>query len=145
MRAAALTLLDGYETANAGSLKQTFPARPVSIHPPSAFVDAIDEPSINYTPAGTQRAPQVRIRFVRGTFSSGDVAEANDGLVDGFIEYCVENFHSAGPNTISVVTSVEDEDGWIPEWIPPPPDREPRSYYSTLVTLSGEGLFGGLT
>lgn len=144
MRAAALTLLDGYKAANDGSLKHTFPARPMSIFPPAAFVDAIDEPTIAYTPAGTQRAPQVRIRLVRGSFSSGDVAEANDELVDGFIAYVLDNFHAAGSNTISVITSVEDEDGWTPDWIPSP-DQVPRTYYSTLVTLSGEGLFGGLT
>lgn len=139
MRAAALDLLDGYAAANSGALRHTFGARPATISPPSGFVDAIDEPEIVWTNAGQQRTPQVRIRFVRGTFSSGDVAEANDALVDGFIEYVRDNFHAAGPNTIVVVTAAEDEDQWIPEWIP-----EATPYYSTLVTLSGEGLFGAL-
>jgi len=145
IRAAALTLLDGYKAANAGSLKQTFQARPASISPPCGFVDGIDENEIAYTPAGMQRTPAVRIRLVRGTFSSGDVAEANDALVDGFIDYVVENLHAAGANTISLITSVEDDDGWVPEWIQPSPGNEPRPYYSTIVTLGGEGLFGGVT
>ena len=102
-------------------------------------MDAIDESEIVWTNAGMQRTPAVRIRLVRGTFSSGDVAEANDALVDGFIEYVRENFHAAGANTIVVVSAAEDDDGWIPEWIP-----ESRPFYSTIVTLSGEGLFGGL-
>jgi hypothetical protein len=139
VRAAALTLLDGYKSANPGSLRHTFHARPATISPPAGFVDAIDEPEITWTNAGMQRTPLVRIRLVRGTFSSGDVAEANDDLVDGFIEYARANFHAAGANTIVVVTAAEDDDGWIPEWIP-----ESQPYYSTLVTLSGEGLFGGL-
>ena len=91
-----------------------------------------------------QRTPQVRIRLVRGSFSSGDVAEANDDLVDGFILYVRENFHAAGASTIVVVSAAEDDDGWIPEWIEPPPGVSARAYYSTIVTLSGEGLFGGL-
>lgn len=142
VRAAALTLLDGYSAANPGALRHTFQARPASISPPAGFVDAIDEPEITWTNAGMQRTPQVRIRLVRGDFSSGAVAEANDALVDGFIDYVRDNFHAAGANTIVVVTAAEDEDGWIPEWIEV--QGEPRAYYSTLLTLSGEGLFGAL-
>lgn len=144
MRAAALTLLDGYKTANAGSLKQTFQARPASISPPSGFVDSVGE-DITYTPAGMQRAVEARIRIVRGTYSASDVAEANDDLVDGFIEYVIDNKHAAGANTLVFVSSVEDEDGWVPEWIAPASGSEPHAYFSTLVTISGEGLFGGLT
>jgi hypothetical protein len=82
VRAAALDLLDGYKASLAnGALAQTFQARPASITPPSAFVDAIDEPEITWTNAGMTRTPLVRIRLVRGSFSSGDVAEANDDLV----------------------------------------------------------------
>ena len=145
MRAAALTLLDGYKAANSGALRQTFQARPASINAPAGFVDSIDEDEILYTPAGTQRTPDVRIRLVRGTFSSGDVAEANDELVDGFIDYVVANRHAAGASTLALISSVQDDDGWVPEWIQPSPGNEVRAYYSTIVTLSGEGLFGGVT
>ena len=144
MRAAALFLLDGFKAANAGSLKQTHSARPVSIFPPSAFVDSINEREIAYTPAGMQRTPDVVIRIVRGTFDRADSADANDAVVDDFIDYVVTNRHSAGANTLSLVTSVEDDDGWVPDWIAPAEDTQPRAYYSTLVTLSGEGLFGGV-
>ena len=139
MRAAALTLLDGYKAANSGALRQTFQARPSQINAPAGFVDSIDEDEILYTPAGTQRTPDVRIRLVRGTFSSGDVASANDELVDGFVDYVVANRHAAGASTLALISSVQDDDGWIPEWIP-----ESQPFYSTIVTLSGEGLFGGI-
>jgi hypothetical protein len=144
MRAAAVTLLEGYKTANAGSLRQVYKARPMSLQAPAAFVDSLDESEINYTPAGMQRTPDVVIRLVRGTFSSGDVADANDELVDDFIDYVVDNRHVAGGNTLSLITSVEDDDGWVPEWIPVPAGSDPRPYYSTLVTLSGEGLLPGV-
>jgi hypothetical protein len=144
MRAAAVTLLEGYRDANDGALRQVYKARPLSIATPSGFVDSLNESEIAYTPAGMQRTPEVIIRLVRGTFSSGDVADANDALVDGFIDYVVDNRHVAGGNTLSLITSVEDDDGWIPEWIPPREGTEQRAYYSTLVTLTGEGLVPGV-
>jgi hypothetical protein len=140
MRAAAVTLLEGYKAANDGALRQVYRARPLSIAVPSGFVDEIEEGELAYTPAGTQRTPDVIIRLVRGQFATGDVADANDALVDGFIDYVVQNRHVAGGNTLSLVTSVRDDDGWIPEWIEP----LTRPYYSTLVTLTGEGLVPGV-
>lgn len=139
MRAAAVTLLNGYKSAHTGSLRQVYGARPKSIAVPSAFVDSIDE-DIDWTNVGADREPDVNIRLVRGQFATEDVADANDELVDGFIDYVRENMHEAGPNTISLIRSVRDEDGWVPEWIP-----ESQPYYTTLVTLKGEGLFGGTT
>lgn len=140
MRSAALTLLNGYKAAHAGSLNQTYAARPKQVFVKAGFVDSIDE-EISYTPAGMQRTQQARIRLVRGEFATEDVAEQNDALVDGFIEYVIDNKHAAGANTLVMVTAVDDDDGWVPEWINPPT----KAFYSTLVTLSGEGLFGGVT
>jgi hypothetical protein len=141
MRAAAVSLLEGYRTANAGSLRQVYGARPKSIAAPSAFVDSINEGQIDYSGHMIQRTPDVIIRLVRGTFATEDVAGANDDLVDGFITYVsqIANRDAAGAHTLSLVTSVEDDDGWIPEWLP-----ESQPFYSTLVTLSGEGAFGAL-
>jgi phenylpyruvate tautomerase PptA (4-oxalocrotonate tautomerase family) len=140
LRGAAITLLDGYKAANNGVLKQTHRARPMSIFPPCAFVDSISE-SIEYTPAGAQRTPDVTIRFVRGVFDRADVADETDDLIDGFVDYVVDNRHAAGPNTLVTISSVDDDDGWIPDWVP---EEQRRPYYSTTATLSGEGLFGGL-
>lgn len=140
VRAAAVTLLEGYRTANSGSLRQIYPGRPLTIKPPSAFVDSIDEPTVSYTPAGTQRTPEVAIRLVKGYFDSEEAVTGQDDFVDGFIEYVVDNRHAAGPNTLFLVESVDDEPGWVPDWIP----DAVRPFYSTVVTLRGEGLFGGL-
>jgi hypothetical protein len=140
LRAAAVTLLRGYKTANPNALKQIYPGRPLSIFAPCAFIDSISESGIDYTPAGMQRTPAVSIRFVQGQFDSEDTVTGQDALVDGFIDYVVANRHAAGANTLSVLTSVDDDPSWVPEWIPDPQ----RAYYSTVVVLSGEGLFGGL-
>ena len=141
-RAGAMTLLDGYKAANPGSLTQTHRALPMSLHPPAAYVESINEGTIDYSASHVFRTPEVVIRFVRGTFSRGDVTDANDELVDGFIDYVRDNFHAAGANTLSLVTSVEDDDGWTPEWMAA--DSQPIAYYTTLVTLGSEGQFGAL-
>lgn len=137
-RAGAMTLLDGYKAANPGALTQTHRARPMSLHPPAAFVDAINEGEIDYSASHTFRTPEIVIRFVRGTFARGDVSDVNDDLVDGFIAYVRDNFHAAGANTDSVVTSVEDDDGWVPDWLP----ETTVPYYTTLVTILARGQFG---
>ena len=113
----------------------------MSIAPPCAFIQAINEGSIDYSASHVFRTPDVVIRIVRGTFAKADVADANDDLVDGFIAYVRDNLHAAGANTLSVITSVEDDDGWVPEWFPP---ERAQPYYSTLVTLGSEGQFGAL-
>lgn len=134
-----MDLLAGYKAANSAALKQLYPGRPLSIFPPCAFIERVTE-DLAYTPAGTQRTPAVEVRFIQGNFDSEDTVDGADALADGFIEYVVANRHAAGANTLLLVESVEDEPGWVPEWIP---DVQ-RAYYSTLVTLRGEGLFGGL-
>lgn len=134
-----MTLLSGYKAANNGALRQIYPGRPLSVFAPSAFIDSVTE-SIDYTPAGMQRTPEVSVRFVQGAFDSEDTVDDQDSLVDGFIEYVAANRHAAGPNTLMLVSAVDDESGWVPEWIPDPQ----RAYFSSLVTLSAEGLFGGV-
>ena len=135
-----MTLLEGFKAANDGMLKQIYPGRPLSIFAPSAFIESISESEISYTPAGMQRTPEVSVRLVQGNFDSADTVDGSDDLVDAFIEYVVDNRHAAGPNTLFLVESVADETSWFPEWIPEPQ----RAYFSTVVTLRGEGLFGGL-
>jgi hypothetical protein len=136
-----MTLLSGFKDDNPEMLRQIYPGRPLSIFAPSAFVESISEGEIAYTPAGTQRTPAVAVRLVLGNFDSeGTVTDADD-FVDDFVEYVVSNRHAAGPNTLFLVESVEDEPAWVPEWIPDPP----RAYFSALVTLRGEGVFGGIT
>lgn len=136
-----MTLLDGYAAANPNRLRHTFRARPLSIQAPCGFVDGIDESEIVYSAGVVQRTPEVRVRLVRGTFSSGDVADANDELVDDFIAYVRDNPHAAGASTLLLVSSVEDDDGWQPEWMP---EDKRGTFYTTLITLAGEGQFGSI-
>jgi hypothetical protein len=137
MRAAAVTLLTGYKAANDDALKQIYPGRPASIFPPCAFVDGINEPDITYTASLVQRVPRAEIRLVQGTFDSADSVDGQDALVDGFIQYVIDNKHAAGANTLVQIAGVQDEPGWVPEWFPP--DAQ-RPYYSSIVILEGVAL-----
>lgn len=146
LRIGALALLEGYRaTLPDGELRQVHRARPMSIHVPAAFVDTITEGELTYSAGTIQRTPVASIRFVRGTFNAADVADANDALVDGFVEYVANNLHAAGAHTLVTIASIADDDGWIPEWIPVPEGRQPTAYYSTVLDLAGEGQYGRIT
>lgn len=138
VRAATVSLLGGYRTANPGKLSQIYAGRPKSLHPPTAFIDSMPE-DITVTNAGTQRTPSVAIRLVQGYFDDEEHADQQDALVDGLVDYVIDNKHAAGANTLALIESVEDDAGWVPEWIP-----NARAYYSSVVTLRVEGLFGGV-
>jgi hypothetical protein len=139
-RAAAMILLDGYKTANDGDLLQTFPTRPMSLHPPAAFVESINTSDVDYTAAVVMPNWQVTIRFVRGLVSRGDVVDANDALIDNFWQYVLDNKHAAGGATLTLPVESTDDDGWIPEWMP----DSVLPYYSTTFVLSTEGQFSAL-
>lgn len=140
-REAANTLLVGYKAAHDDALRQIFSTKPMSISPPCAFVESLEEAQTR-TPGMRQRVIGVNIRIVRGTFDAAGTAAANDELVDGFIDYVDDNIHAAGANTQIDFSNAVDDDGWVPEWIPAGPGNELRAYNSTVVTLTVEGLFG---
>lgn len=135
VRAGAMALLQGYADANSGALKQIYPGRPMQILPPCAFIDTINEPDINYTASMIQRTPRVAIRLVKGVFDSAEAVAGMDTMVDGFIQYVLDNRFAAGAKTLVAVVSVDDEPGWIPEWM-----DDSKSYFSTLVTVEGLAL-----
>ena len=136
-RAATVALLEGYKAANDDALKQIYPGRPASIYAPCAFPEGIDERDINYTAAMVQRTPRVTVRVVHGTFDSAEAVAQQDAFIDGFFSYVLDNRHAAGARTLLAVVAIQDEPGWVPEWLP---ESQQRSYYSSLVILEGSIL-----
>lgn len=142
MRAATMTLVDGYVASLAEPIKaQTYRARPRSIHPPTVFIDVVRETRVYYGPANAQRTAQVDVVIVHGprepgggSFDSSDAVGQADRFVDGFVEWVDANVHAIGPNTTIGAVSVEDDPVYVPDWLG---DREPTSYYATRVTLEG--------
>lgn len=133
-RAATVDLLEGYKAANDEALKQVYPGRPASIYPPCAFPETIDEPDIGYTAQMVQRTPRVTVRIVHGTFDSAEAVAQQDAFIDGFFSYVLDNRHAAGARTLMAVVAINDEPGWVPDWLP---EAQQRSYYSSVVVLEG--------
>jgi hypothetical protein len=139
IRAAAVTLMTGYNTANAGALRQIYPGRPMSIYPPTGFVDAINEGAIQYTAGPRRRTPAVGIILIQGVFDSEEAVTLQDVLVDGFIDYVTVNKHAAGPSTLVTISQVDDLPNFQPDWIENAP-----FYFASRLTLEGLIAEGGL-
>lgn len=115
---------------------QTYPGRPRTIYPPTAFVDKIIE---TYTPfAGDlfQRVPLVECIILHGLFDSQDAVDQKDAFVDGLLQWVVGRAHQAGANTLIRVSLAEDIPDFVSDWLPP--DQQ-RTYFATRITLEGFG------
>jgi len=131
MRAAALALLNGYRSSSSDKV-QVYPGRPMSIYPPTAFIEAINEPTIAYFNGPRTRTPVVEIILIQGIFDNEEAANLQDAFVDDFIDYVTTNKHQAGGGTIVTIDSVEDLPNYQPDWIPNAP-----FYYASRLTLGG--------
>ena len=135
MRAACVSLLEGYATA--ASLKlQVFPSRPDRILTPTAFVDRMGEtygPDTNLL----QRIPTAEIVVLHGLFDSGEAVAQRDAFCDGFVDYARDRFHEAGATTGIRVESLDDDPDYLTDW--QPRDVAAR-YYATRITLEGLAL-----
>lgn len=127
-----MTLLNAY-ASNASVKLQTYPGRPRTLNPPSAFVDGIRE-AVTYTAQLHQRVPIVDIILVHGTYDSKDTTEQADAFVDGFLEYVNDNVHAAGANTTIAVTEVEDLPTFVSDWMAP---QDQKTYFATRIALEG--------
>jgi len=132
-RAAAVTLLEDYAAA-AGINLQVYRARPRSIAPPTAFVDAINETLVDFVGTIRQRTPHVAIIVVHAIFDSGEAADQRDAFVDGFLDWIADRAYGFGGSTQVVVSEVSDLPAWVPEWMPP---AQQQTFYATQITLEG--------
>lgn len=134
VRAAAVELLEDYAAAENLSL-QVYRARPRSINPPTAFIDRIVDPPIDYLgPQNLQRTTSVEIVILHGLFDGGVAVDQADVFVDGFLRYVAGQVHAAGANTTIAVIEAADESTYVPDWLPP--DLQ-RTYFGTRLTLEG--------
>lgn len=132
VRAAAITTLEAYATANSVKL-QTYRGRPRSIKPPTAFID-LERETIVYVGHMMQRTVQVDILLIHGLFDSGEAVDQRDAFTDGYIDYIRDNVHAAGASTTLGVVATEDDPTWVPDWLI---REEQRPYFATRITLEG--------
>ena len=138
LRAACMTLLDGYAAAASIPL-QTYRARPMSLKPPTGFVDRIDE-NIDYTIQLRQRHPTAQVIVVWGLFDSGEAVDNRDAFVDGFLDTATEDPDVANAATLVELNRIEDIPVFNPDW-GSAAQRE-TSYYATRFYLEGLALEG---
>lgn len=130
-RTAATELLRDYG-ASAGVKLQTYRARPASILPPTAFVDAVGESLAYPSNVLPQRTIRVQLVLIHGLFDSGEAVDQADEFVDGFVTWVTADVHAAGGNTTIGVVEVEDDPTWVPEWMAP---EKQRTYFATRIVL----------
>lgn len=134
MRAAAVQLLEDF-AADVGVRLQVYRARPISIHPPTAFIDSIAE-DIEYAgPTMRQRTPRVQVVVLHGLFDSGEAVDQRDAFVDAFMDWVTDRYHAAAGSTLLAVTATEDVPNFIADWLAPTIER--RAFYATQITLEG--------
>lgn len=136
LRAASMSLLEGYK-ADVGIKLQTYPGRPASVNPPTAFVDRMLA-RIEQTAHLFQRYPRVEVLVLHGLFDSKEAVDQRDAFVDGFFDWVRDNIDAAGANTEVYMVAEEDVPVYVPDWLPP---EKQRAYYATRITL--EGFAGG--
>lgn len=135
MRAAAVEMLEDFK-ADVGINLQIYPGRPRSIHPPTAFVDSIDETLVSRLVNLRERHPQVQVLVLHGNFDSADTVAQRDAFVDGFLDWCADNYHAAGATTLLEPVATVDIPNYAPDWLGPS-DRPTVIYYATQITLEG--------
>ena len=133
MRAAAVTLLKAYATAQSVKL-QVYAGRPRSVNPPCAFVDRMTGTFVSIGISLRQTTPTAEVLVLHGLFDSKDAAEQGDAFVDGFLDWVATQFHAAGANRLIASVRVEDEPDFVTDWMPP---EQQRTYYATRITLEG--------
>lgn len=137
LRAGAVALLEQYNASlDAPRTLTIYRGRPRTLKPPHAFVDLIRE-RITYGAHTHQREPVAEVVVVHGLFDSGDAVDHADAFADGFLDWVLDDYHQAHPNTLVAITEIEDIPDYVPEWIPP---AEQKTYYATRFAL--EGLAG---
>ena len=135
MRAAAVDLLTDYAASTTPALKlQIYRGRPASVRPPCAFVDRIAESVAYFGAEIRQRTPRVDIVVLHGLFDSGEAVDQADAFADGFLDWCTDNYHEAGADTLQAAVAIEDEPTFVTDWLVP---EKQRTYYASRITLEG--------
>lgn len=137
LRAACVSELTTYATA-ADIALQVYPARPMTLKPPTAFVDRIDE-SIDYTGLN-QRHPVAQVVAVWGHFDSKEASDQRDAFVDGLVDQLMDNYHSISGSTLITVPTITDVPVFNPDW--GPEAQQQTSYYATRIFVEGLALEG---
>ena len=121
----------------AGVQMQTYPARPMSLYPPTGFVSEMGD-TLTPFPATAklyQHAPAIECIFIWGTFDSKEAADQRDSFIDAFHAWVADNPAQAGAASLIGPRSVTDIPVFNPDW--GNEAQRQTSYYATRVILEG--------
>ena len=138
LREACVSLLNTH--AAAANIKlRVYPGRPMTLVPPSAFIDRIDE-RVDYTAQLRQRHPVAQVVAVWGTFDSKEAVNQRDAFVDAWLDVVTDDPHEAHANTTVALNQVADEPVFNPDW--GSEAQRSTSYYATRFFVEGLALEG---
>lgn len=135
-RAAAVSMLSACAT-NASVKLQVYRARPMTLVPPTAFVDTMGD-SLNEFPGTStlyQHSPSIELTLVWGLFDSGEAADQRDAFVDAYHAWVRARPHEAGARTLIGPRSLNDIPVFNPDW--GNDAQRNTSYYATRIVLEG--------
>jgi hypothetical protein len=138
IRAALVTSLTAYGAAANINL-QVYPGRPMTLAPPTVFVDRIDE-RIDYTAHLRQRHPTAQVVAVWGTFDSKESVNQRDAFVDAWLDAITDAPHAANAATVVELNQISDEPVFNPDW--GNEAQRSTSYYATRFFVEGLALEG---
>jgi hypothetical protein len=122
---------------NASVTMQVYPARPMTLYPPTAFVDTMAD-ALNEFPGASnlyQHTPSVELTLVWGTFDSKEAVIQRDAFVDAYHAWVRARPHEAGATTLIGPRSLNDIPVFNPDW--GNEAQRNTSYYATRIVLEG--------
>lgn len=124
--------------ADAGVTLQVYPARPMTLYPPTGFVAEMADDTTTFIPGSStiyQHVPLVGVVLVWGLFDSKEAADQRDAFVDAFHDWVRDLPHQAGASTLIGPRTVEDIPVFQPDW--GNEAQRNTTYYATRIVLEG--------
>jgi hypothetical protein len=135
-RAAAVTMLAEC-AADASVQMQTYPARPMTLYPPTGFVAEMGDGLDPFPGTSTlyQHTPTIELTLVWGTFDSKEAVAQRDAFVDAYHAWVRARPHQAGARTLVGPRSLNDIPVFNPDW--GNEAQRNTTYYATRIVLEG--------
>jgi hypothetical protein len=123
--------------ANASVNMQVYPARPMTLYPPTGFISEMSDDTSSFPGTSTlyQHTPRIEVTMVWGVLDSKEAVTQRDAWVDAFHAWTRERVHEAGARTLLGPLSVNDIPVFNPDW--GNEAQRQTTYYATRIVLEG--------
>ena len=116
---------------------QAYPARPMTLYPPTGFVDSMGDDTSPFPGSSNlyQHVPVIEVVTVWGLFDSKEACDQRDAFVDAYHAWVRARPHEAGARTLIGPRSLTDIPVFNPDW--GNETQRSTSYYATRMILEG--------